>query len=486
MNNLFKLISTFSDEEQKEAVQFLKKKNRRGDAKNILLFKMICQGKTKELPQTLYKKMNRNAYHALSKRLRDSLLEFIASKSFAKESSEESDTLKLLLSSRILFEKKLFKLGWKTLSKAEELAFEFELHTALHEIYDTQLQYAAILPEINLNSILDNSDRNLRMLNTTLKFKQAYATLKRKLRAGTTNKNIALKEVLDYFNIIPNQDFTYKSLFQFMDLLCDTAEAESNYYDISPLMQEAFRHVNTKKTSNKHSYYHLQILYLMASNSFRNKNFQKTLDFLDELDSILSKRYLYQFRNQTLILRSLTLNYSGNPLAAIELCENIKSNEPQVQLLLTTLYFHQNRYKDAYQIYKKFQHSDHYYERHQGLTWVVKKEIIGFLLLIELDKLDLVLQKQKSLHKRFYNRLKALGEERVLTFIKLASIYYKNPKHVQSDTFTKEVDRSFEWVGLEREDLFAISFYAWLKSKMINQNLYKVTLDLINPTNHSL
>ena len=47
MNNLFKLISTFSDEEQKEAVQFLKKKNRRGDAKNILLFKMICQGKTK-------------------------------------------------------------------------------------------------------------------------------------------------------------------------------------------------------------------------------------------------------------------------------------------------------------------------------------------------------------------------------------------------------------------------------------------------------
>ena len=41
------------------------------------------------------------------------------------------------------------------------------------------------------------------------------------------------------------------------------------------------------------------------------------------------------------------------------------------------------------------------------------------------------------------------------------------------------MEQSFEWIGPEREDIFVMSFYAWLKSKMEKKLLYKTTLDLV-------
>jgi len=42
------------------------------------------------------------------------------------------------------------------------------------------------------------------------------------------------------------------------------------------------------------------------------------------------------------------------------------------------------------------------------------------------------------------------------------------------------IEQSFVWVSHEKEDIFVMSFYAWLKSKMENQNLYETTLSLLN------
>jgi len=114
-----------------------------------------------------------------------------------------------------------------------------------------------------------------------------------------------------------------------------------------------------------------------------------------------------------------------------------------------------------------------------GWVWVVKKNLIDILLLTELDKLDLVLLRLEQFKRKFSKQLKDRGEARVLTFIRLISRYYENPKHVETEEFKAEVENSFEWLGKEQEDIFVMSFYAWLKSKMEKENLYKVTLELV-------
>lgn len=109
----------------------------------------------------------------------------------------------------------------------------------------------------------------------------------------------------------------------------------------------------------------------------------------------------------------------------------------------------------------------------------VEKNMIEILSLIELDKLDLVLLKLQQFKRHFSKKLQDIGEKRVLTFVGFVERYYESPKEVTSDQFQKSVEESFDWLGREQEDIFVLSFYAWLKAKMLGEDLYKVTLELV-------
>ncbi|TWO34453.1 hypothetical protein E1J38_000960 [Seonamhaeicola sediminis] len=56
---------------------------------------------------------------------------------------------------------------------------------------------------------------------------------------------------------------------------------------------------------------------------------------------------------------------------------------------------------------------------------------------------------------------------------------YNNPEEVTTESFKNTVKNSFEWTNAKREDIFVMSFYAWLKSKMTKTPIYKTTLDVI-------
>ena len=79
MTNLNDIISTFSLEEQKKFVVYLNRKNKRSDAKNIQLFKLLVENRLdpNEIQIELYQKKSQGAYHALRKRLYQSIIDFI-------------------------------------------------------------------------------------------------------------------------------------------------------------------------------------------------------------------------------------------------------------------------------------------------------------------------------------------------------------------------------------------------------------------------
>lgn len=142
MNSLFEIMEILSPEECNEFLLFLNKKNRRGDTKNQKLFKLLASGVSQDIDIKLYGEKSSNALHALSSRLHYSLIDFIASKSFQREASDELEIFKLILAARILFEHKKYKIAFKTLDKAEKQALELDLYSILTEIYHTKVQYA--------------------------------------------------------------------------------------------------------------------------------------------------------------------------------------------------------------------------------------------------------------------------------------------------------------------------------------------------------
>lgn len=484
MKGLVAIVNTFTTDEKQEFVLQLRRKNRRSDTKNIKLFKLIDAGKTVDLDIQLYGKPARNSFHALCKRLQDNMIDFVASKSFAGETSEELEILKLLLASRIFFEKKVYKLAFKTLENAERMAIPLDLYSILNEIYHTKIQYAHLNTHWKLDEITETSKKNMKLFQHDFNLNRAYAYIKAKLKNEVaTSVTDIIQNTFSDFQIEVNDTLTYKSLFQLMKLTTTAATVQRDFYTISNFMQELYELVNKKGSlKNKHRYYHISILNLLAITEFRNKRFSASMNYTKEMKLEMleeNKSYYKVFVDKLTTLRVLNHNYTGQPMKALRILDDFKTDSLDLKLLHVMCFFQQNKFSDAYQIIKNLRHSDTWYEKKKDWIWVVKKNLIEILLLTELDKLDLVLIRLQQFKRRYSKLLQNREQERVLTFVKLINRYYDNPKEVVTQKFKDEVENSFEFIAKEREDIFVLSFYAWLKSKMEERNLYETTLELV-------
>ncbi|MFS4492965.1 hypothetical protein [Maribacter sp. 2308TA10-17] len=484
MQGIVAIVSTLTSDEKQEFVLQLRRKNRRTDTKNEKLFKLIDVGKTEDLDIQLYGKPARNSFHALCKRLQDSLIDFVASKSFAGETSEELEILKLLLASRIFFEKKLNKLAFKTLENAERMAIPLDLYSILNEIYHTKIQYAHLNTNWILEEIIETSKKNMKLFQQDFHLNRAYAVIKSRLK-NTEHSSVSniIQTTFSEFHIEISDTLTYKSLFQLMELTATAAKAQIDFYAISPFMLELYDIVDKKSSlKSKHRFYHLSILNLLAITQFRNKKFAVSMQFTKEMEQEMQKEnnlFYKRFAEKLATLKALNYNYTGEHAKALTILEDFKSDSLDLKLLIAMCLFQQGNFSESYQIIKNLRHTDTWYEKKMGWVWVVKKNLIEILLLTELDKLDLVLVRLQQFKRRFSRLLQNKGEKRVLTFVKLISRYYENPKQVTTEKFKDEVENSFEWIGKEQEDIFVMSFYAWLKSKMEEADLYEVTLELV-------
>jgi len=484
MNIIFAIIKTLSKEERIGFIQYLKHKNRRGDVKNIQLFKLIEAGNAVNLDVKIYGKPAKNAYHALSKRLQDALIDFVASKSFDGEASEELEILKLLLASRIFFECSQYRVAFKTLKRAEKNALELDLYGILNEIYYTKIQYLHLDDSLVLQEVIEVSNTNMKFFQKEHQLNMVYASIKEGLK-NTKNKTIndIVSEAFLNFDVKMDSSLTYKSLYQLMSITSTVAKEKSNYYDIVPFMVEAYDVLHRKKnTADKHLFYHIHILEMMATNSFRNKEFNVSMKFINQMELEMQKRegkYYKVFVDRLVVLKALNYNFTGMHTNAIALLQQSTGDSLDAKLVLIMCQFQQGNCSEAYTVFKKLNHSDAWYLKKKGRIWVLKKNILEILILIELDKLDLVLMRLQSFKRKFEKQLVEMGEKRALNFIKVVRYYYENPKDVTSATFKEKVESSFDWVGPKKEDIFVMSFYAWLKAKMEQRNLYDITLELV-------
>lgn len=490
MIQLASIIDSITQEEKQEFILVQRRKNRRTDVKNEKLFKLIDAGVRDELDTKLYGKPSKNAYHALCKRLQDNLIEFVANKSFSDETSDEMDILKLVLASRIFFEKKKYKIAFKTLEKAQKKAQQTDIYSILNEIYHTKIQYAHLNPAWSLPEIMLASETNMKSYQQDFQLNSAYALIKSELKnpERTKSVNAVLNDVLAKFQISVNESLSYKSLFQLMEIMVSAAKLQRDYYAISSMMTRLYE-LCTKKgnVKEKHRYYHINILHLMAVTHFRNKRFLDSKQVATKMEQEMkanNRAYFKRFSEKLCIIKALNFNYTGKYGKALELLQGFANPSLDIQLILPMCLMQQEQFAEAYQGLIALNHSDNWYEKKKGLLWVLKKNILEVLLLIELDKQDLVFIRLSRFKRRFTKKLKLLGAPRVLSFIDLVTKYYNNPKEVVSFAFAQEVEQSILWLGAAQEDIFVMSFYAWLKAKMENTAIYETTLNLVNSRGH--
>ncbi|MGO1584349.1 hypothetical protein [Mesonia sp.] len=482
------LIQALNEEEQHKVLKFLQQHNQRGDVKNIQLFNSIRKGKTEKLDEKIYGKPSKNAFYALCSRLQENIIEVVAANSFSGETSEEIRCLKCLLASRIFFEKQLYPLAVKTLQRSENLAKKFELYSILNEVYHTKIQYAQHQNKITLTRLFEEAKHNLEAFQNEFRLNMAYAEIETGLRQNPLqNSKDLIEKTFFKLQIQAEETLTYKSLFQLLSMLSEAAKQQSDYFKILNYASKLFNIVKKKAHFvEKHEYYYLHILSLMANIYFRTKRFEDSLSLLEDLQNkSLDPKNSSFVMEDTVLLTSLNLIYTNQLDAAITNLEQTSLKTPNLNLTLAVCFILQEEPQKAYAIIKEFQHSDHWYEKKIDLLWVIKKNLIHLIVLIELEKVDLVYQHFQSFYKRFGTRLKNAGEERILQFTKLVKAYYDHPEESNSEKLKHQLETSFLSDPEKPADILMLGFYAWIKSKVYQEEVYQVLLKTLDFTSQN-
>ncbi|MGV6832442.1 MAG: hypothetical protein ACWA5P_12870 [bacterium] len=474
------IISTLSNEEKQHFVSYLRQRNKRNDAKNIQLFKLY-QKETSErkIVESLYEKDNYNAYYGLKKRFTDNLIDFLATKLLVDEKSKELQIIKLIVVAKSLLQQNN-KTGFKILLKAEGIAKNQNHINLLSEIYQTQIDHIHIQSEHSL----DHLHKKLNALYQLQKTETELSILTAKLRLTLKNLesnphtrknekaiNNLLREFDDY------KELSFKGLHEILSILNISAFIKNDFLDIDSYALHLYEIVsqNNRSESDK-VYYHIQVIYTIANFLFRNKKFQKSLQFLDLMKTEITKntkRFKPLFTEKHCLLFALNTNFLGHTKDAINIISdqltkksNDIENELDLKLGLAMCFMINQQAPEASKIMARLNHSDSFYLKRTNMVWVIQKNLLDIILRIELAQEDLITSRIASFKRSFKSYLKRSKQDRVLIYLDLLSYYHRHPQEVTSSNFKSKVENSFEWIHARREDIFAISFYAYLKSKM--------------------
>ncbi len=497
MIDLKQILSSFTTEKQQQFINYLDKKNKRKDAKNIQLTHLLLRDNysPKEISEKLYGKQNKVALHALRKRLFYSIIDFTADTNIKEENSLDMKLIKYILSARSFLEKNQIKVGYQILYKAEIIAKENQFFTILNEIYHTKIQYSYANTFLNLEELIIIFQQNKQQLKLEESLNIVYAKIRKSLNEFQHHKSkIDIKNLINNTlkeqEILNYNDLSFKSLYQIIQITNISSFQKFDYYNIEDFVISTYQVVQHHTSKEKQLFYHLEILYVIANVLFRNKKFNDSIWYLDSMFFYMNsnkRKHYKHFEPKYHLLVALNYNYSQNSKKAIQLLESYidKKNidivaQLDIYLSLIVFYYQQNFLDKAQKIFSKFYHTDQWYIEKAGIVWTIKKNLIEILLQIDLGNIDIVDSRLKSFKRAYFNYLKEINQERVIMYLKLVETYYKNPEVVTTAFFREKIENSFLWIDREKEDIFMMSFYAWLKAKMTKQHVYLVTLDLIN------
>jgi len=496
MTNLNDIIYTLSSEDKQRFISYLEQKNKRIDTKNIQLFKLLAQNNydSNDICLKLYKTNKKDAYHALRKRLYQSIIDFIANSNLDEEKAIDMQIIKFIIASRTFLINKQYKVAYKILDKAEALAEDNFLFPLLNEIYHTKIQYAYANPAIDIDTLIDKFKINQKNYDIEERLNIAYAKIRQAINNLSLNvefKNFQnlVNETLEEYDIDINESMSFKSLYQLTKIVSISAFATNDYLKIEPFLINTYNVLLTHKNKERQLYYHLHVVYIIAYTLFRNKKFDESLKFLENLNNLMTikkQKYYNRFKLKYNLLSALNLNFLNRQTKALNTLEpflNSKHSDIEslldIYLSLVMIYFQRGDFVKARQIYSKFYHTDKWYISKVGKEWVIKKNIIEILLHIELGNIDLVESRLLSFKRNYFKFLLEINQKRAITYLNLVNDYFKSPENVTTEAFKDKVENSFAWVGGQQEDVFVMSFYAWLKSKMEKQDLYQTTLNLV-------
>ncbi len=475
-----------------------KKKKQRKDRDLFVLLQANRTYTAKEIIQKIYpEEPNAVAYHALRKRLLQQLTAFIVLKQMDEDTTAASSIMGLVSLAKYLFDRQAYKLGWSYIRKAEKLAAATQHYDLLNTIYTIQIAHAnndfadkleEIIEKRNQNKPLADEDERATIANSLI---EQQLNLVR-MQGRSLDFDEITQQILSTYHLTQAVSKRPGLLYKLISIARSAVLAKKDFYSFEPYLINQFlqTEANNGFSAANHNY-KLSLLYMIAHVLYRNRKFTESMHYLEQLyASVNQKRsYYIQFYPKYVLLLAANHVFTNRNSKAVALLENLlqdadailtDKNRLNAQLNLAFYYFQQQDYGKANKQLLTIGHSDKWCEKKMGKEWILKKSLSELIIQFELGNIDLALNKIRSIERYFELLLKNPAYKNVQTYLEFIKQMINEPYRITQTQFFEQVDTSFDFLPSQQEDLQAIGFYAWLKSKMAKRSYYDVLIELTN------
>jgi hypothetical protein len=496
MDTIQEVIHTMDKNQHKEFVYFIQRNKYRKGRKDLQLFSLLKEEKERK-PLELVKLLatnNLNSYHTIRKRLFHHLADFFIIKSTSEDASPFSHVNGMLGVVNYLFDKGLADQGWKYLTIAENIAVEHGYHAVLNSIYLLQIEKAHLQINFDLKTIVFNYQNNQEVLKQEEKLQIAASLVRDQLRRSKEvgleiNFQLLITDTLNSLDISTEVLGTPKIVLNLLNIIRAGIIAKKDFYNFEPYLIDTYKRLFKKAKENKNTIVKVEFLYMIAHTSYRNKKFKQSLTYLEELSRALSactKPIKKQYHAKVIQLISANLvflnklNEAKDNLTSLYNERSSLSNEEHFNTIVNLgIYrFLNKEYKKSHELLTKLSHSDNWYRKSMGAEWVLKKNLMEILLFIELGHMELVESRIKSVERNYESMKLNPIYKKAFDFLKLIKDYLFKYSH-NVEGFKSEILNRLEFVPYEQEDIQAMAFYAWVKSKATQKDFYTTLLGLI-------
>lgn len=500
MDDLKTTIDTLTPDQKREFLDFIKRQNQQKERKDAALFQVLQQKKTytpEELQRKLYPQAeNSMAYYALRKRLMRQLSDFILLKRMEEDTTSASSVMGMVSLASYLFEAQVDRLAWNLLRKAEKLAAENEQFDLLNNIYNLQIEkadseFADELEEIirkrNANKIAADEEERANIAASLIRKQLQHA----RAMGRDMNFDAIIQKVLLEFGLSEVVSKRPSIFYKLMTIARSAVLARKDFHHFEPYIIAQYAQIAAQTGFSKAQLtYKLNLNYMIAHVLYRNRKFEPSIQYLDAIYADLqanTKSIFLQFYPRYIFLKTANLAFLGRLEEATALMEELLESQGNslgiknlltAQLSLSFFNFALQQYKKANLILIRMPHSDKFLEAKMGKEWVLKKNMGELILQIELHNPELALNKIRTIERTFKNLLAQEAYHNVRGYLQLLKKLLDDPYLLEQPYFTELIDKELEFVPLEQEDIQSISFYAWLKARILKRRYYDVLLEL--------
>lgn len=488
MNYIKEVLLTFNRKDKEEFEYFLARKKPQKKRKDVAVFRELYKEYLFEDGDNEYK--GDQNYHAIRKRISKELAYYLILKQSKLAENYSDKEIKLMMVKYFINLKK-YNIAWELLQKEERSIAKMNNISLELKLQRLKLE---VLPYYGAEYFDETRKKIKRLQSQQMKadeFQLYFIQIKKELQAVISEGKIddtkqILESLMSQYGHIAHSINDPKIQLRIIESIRAEYLTLKKYKYFAKIAQKYYDQI-IGLTSDAEEYYLViaQLEYIMSHAYFRVRNFKTSLIHLGHLHNLMQKSDLIDstYKTRYIALYSSINVFMGKLDEAIDLHKRMiesskaklsKKESLNLSLNLVAYYCTRGDFSKANKIILYMNEPDLYYQKQMGREWLIRKELIRTLVQIELGNIEISIRILQSLKKKHQDMLLTDQYTMVFHYVNVMLAYLKDPYKVGKDALSKMEEK----VNFKKDKLFddpkLLSFYVWLKSKILNKNLYQL------------